>query len=129
MEVKSALSERIHHTTGIDLDGLTEQIREAAITLNHLKAQMETAEALRTVVRSMEAERIRKEKTEAGEKVTESRLSDLAQSSPEYRSHLADQDTIRIQVVEAEAEYYALRNLRENHIEMLRFARTELMNG
>lgn len=123
------LADRIKAVTGFNLFEITEEIRERSITMGRLKAKIDFAENHRTVARAMAAERHRARLTDAGEKYTESRLTDLSNSDESYIAHLHELQTLREELVTAEADYYALRNRREDAIEMLRFARSEMMMG
>lgn len=126
---ESGLIARIEQTTGLNLALLTQEIQAASVELGMLRSKVEALESFRTVVRAQAAERIRAEATESGERVTESRLSDMAHAAPEYTEHLRKQEAMREQLAAVEAEYYSLRNRREDAIEMMRFARSEMFAG
>lgn len=110
----------VEHVVGENLVDLVERIRIATVKAGTLKADTEHLERKRKALRARLAEQFRTGK------LSEARLAQMAEASDEYQAHLDLQHEKTLELVEAEAEMYRLRNLHETLLRELAFARTEL---
>jgi hypothetical protein len=111
------------HELGVDLLELAEEVRIASVAYGRRRAQVDYLENMRKVLLAELMETHRAHLAGEGEKVTESRLENLARTSSAYRNFLAAQRDERTRLAEEESIYFSKRNRLEAYHEMARYAR------
>ena len=128
MEAKARMehADSMSALVGFEPEAIIEQVKQSFAAFARQRAFVEQLEHGRKIVLAELRERERTVARKAGEKITETRLDDLARDSRDYRDYIREILSAKQKLAELEAEHFSWRNRWEIAVERIRFTRSEM---